>query len=230
LQKIIFDRWLSKIIGKPAYKFEDLPSVFDKKFSTKKKFFLWSKIPVKNIRRLGIYQKKGFFIIDTNIHLESTSIISQFKNNEKVRFAEPKDEHAIRQIAKGSFKFSRFHLDTQIPTFIANKIKEEWAANYFKGERGKWMIVIEHEKKIEGFLQLLKKNHNTIIIDLIAVNTKFRGKGFAKSMISYAYYNCTKNINRIEVGTQISNTESIDLYTKLGFRITSASYMLHMHK
>ena len=39
-----------------------------------------------------------------------------------------------------------------------------------------------------------------------------------------------KNLKSIEVGTQISNSSSINMYTKLGFSISSSFYVLHMHK
>ena len=92
------------------------------------------------------------------------------------------------------------------------------------------MIVIEHKSRVVGFLQLLKENSKTIVIDLIAVRNKFRGNGFARKMIYFAYFNCLKNINQIKVGTQISNLGSIDFYTKLGFRVVGSSYVLHMHQ
>ena len=92
------------------------------------------------------------------------------------------------------------------------------------------MIVIEHKSKVVGFLQLLKKKSQTIVIDLIAVRNKYRGKGFAKSMVYFAYRNCFRKTKEIEVGTQISNVGSIDFYTKLGFRVVGSSYVLHMHQ
>ena len=102
--------------------------------------------------------------------------------------------------------------------------------NFFLGKRGKWMIVVEENSKITGFLQLIYKNQNTIVIDLIAIDQKHRGKGLAKEMISYAYTHCLKRNGTIEVGTQIANKPSINLYSKLSFRMNSVSYVLHMHK
>ena len=76
----------------------------------------------------------------------------------------------------------------------------------------------------------LKGKSSTIVIDLIAIDEKNRGKGLAKEMISYAHVNCLTKGGIIEVGTQITNTSSIKLYSKLGFHMNSASYVLHMHK
>ena len=92
------------------------------------------------------------------------------------------------------------------------------------------MIVVEKNSKLVGFLQLIYKNKKTIIIDLIAVDKKNRGKGIAKDMIAYAYAQCLKNSGTIKVGTQLSNTESIKLYLKLGFNFKNAYNILHLHK
>ena len=135
----------------------------------------------------------------------------------------------MRSIAKNAFKHSRFYKDPNIPNDLASQIKEEWVGNFFSGKRGKWMVVIEENSKILGFLQLIEKNQNTLLIDLIAIEENNRGKGFAKELIYFAYKNCLKNNGFIEVGTQITNSPSIELYLKMGFNINSASYVLHFH-
>ena len=38
---------------------------------------------------------------------------------------------------------------------------------FFLGKRVKWMIVVEENSKVAGFLQLLEKNKKNIVIDLI---------------------------------------------------------------
>ncbi len=226
---IFYDEWLSKIIGKQTFYLKNSLNIISKESFPKDEFFIWTKIPILETDKLITLQKLGFYIVDTNVQLSLKHFIHNNINN-TVRFAEPEDEKYIRNIAKNSFGFSRFHLDHQISQNTACKIKEEWAGNYFAGKRGKWMIVAEYKSIIVGFLQLLEKNNNTIVIDLIAVKDEHRGKGLAKNMITFAYLNCLKNLAKIEVGTQISNTSSLNLYTKLGFRISSSSYVLHMHQ
>jgi ribosomal protein S18 acetylase RimI-like enzyme len=147
-----------------------------------------------------------------------------------LRFANSSDETDVRALARNVFKYNRFNQDPNISSEIASKIKEEWVGNFFLGKRGKWMIVVEENSKIKGFLQLICKNEDIIVIDLIAIDEKSRGKGLAKEMISYAYENCLKTVGTIEVGTQVANTPSIKLYLKLGFHMNLASYVLHMNK
>ena len=229
MNKISSDKWLSTIIGKPTYLLKKFNSKLKKKDLPKGRTFIWSKISVNDLEKLICLQRLGFYIVDTNIQLSLSKKITLPKNL-NLRFAKPKDESGVRSIAKKAFTYSRFYKDPNISKKSAFKIKEEWAGNFFSGKRGKWMVVIEDKSKILGFLQLIKKNINTIIIDLIAVDEKSRGKGLAKNMILYAYKHCLSKHCNIEVGTQITNIPSITLYTKLGFNINSAYYVLHMHK
>ena len=226
---IVYDEWLSKIIGKKAYNLQNSFNVISKEYFPKDEIFIWTKIPILETDKLINLQKLGFYIVDTNVQLSSKNFNHKYINND-VRFAKPEDEKSVKDIAKNSFELSRFHLDNQITQNTACKIKEEWAGNYFAGKRGKWMIVAEYKSTIVGFLQLLEKNNNTIVIDLVAVKKEHRGKGLAKNMIFFAYLNCLNNITKVEVGTQISNISSLNMYTKLGFFINSSSYVLHMHQ
>ena len=229
MKNIILDNWLSKIIGKKSYSLQFAEKNFKKQNLPEGKMFIWTKIPSGNIEKLVYFQKLGFYVVDNNIQLSLTKKMIEIKNI-NVRFAEPGDEQGVRALARVAFKHNRFNSDPHISKEVASKIKEEWAGNYFNGKRGRWMVVVEYKKNIVGFLQLLSKNRKTIVIDLIAVDKKNRGKGLAKTMISYASINCLGSCRAIEVGTQITNTDSLALYTKLGFSIISSSYVLHKHQ
>ena len=229
MNKITLDEWLSSIVAKPVYILKTFQTSLKQNDLPAGQIFIWSKIPVDDIERLICLQKLGFYIVDTNLQFSLSTKIS-FKNKSNLRFANSSDEPEIRRLAKNTFVYNRFNRDPNISNKIANEIKEQWVGNFFSGKRGKWMIVVEKNFKIVGFLQLIKKNKNTIVIDLIAIDEKNRGKGLAKEMISYAHVNCLTKGGIIEVGTQITNTSSIKLYSKLGFHMNSASYVLHMHK
>jgi ribosomal protein S18 acetylase RimI-like enzyme len=229
LKQIVLDKWLSELMGKPAYNLQGPHEGLVKQDLPKGEMFIGAKIPVEDIAELVHLQKLGFYVVDTNIQLSLIANMED-RDNTNVRFAEPGDEQAIRVLARSAFKHNRFHRDLQIPDEVACKIKEEWAGNYFSGKRGRWMVVAECQARVAGFLQLLSKNNDTIVIDLIAVDEESRGNGLAKAMISYAFINCLGRPAIVDVGTQIANTTSLALYTKLGFRINSASYVLHMHQ
>ena len=226
---IILDDWLSKIFCKPVYQLKQFSTTIEIENLPKNEMFIWSKIPVDDIKKLIHLQKLGFYLVDTNIDF-SLSKQMEPKKILNARFAKSSDEIAVRSIAKSAFKYNRFNRDPNISDKIASKIKEEWAGNFFLGKRGKWMIVVEKNSETVGFLQIIEGNNDTIIVDLIAVDEKNRGKGLAKEMIYFMYLNCLKKNGIIKVGTQISNTSSIQLYLNIGFHINSISYVLHMHQ
>ena len=229
-QKIITpDDWLSKIICKPVYQLKQLPTSFEIRDLKKNEIFVWSKIKVDDVQKLICLQKLGFYLVDTNINFSLSKKIIM-KSSSNVRFAQSRDELPVRSIAKNAFKYNRFNRDPNISNEIASKIKEDWAGNFFSGKRGKWMVVVEQKSEVVGFLQIIENNHDTIIIDLIAIDERNRGRGFAKEMIAYAFSNCLKKNGTMKVGTQITNKSSIELYLKLGFHIQSAFHMLHMHQ
>lgn len=141
-----------------------------------------------------------------------------------VRFAKPDDAPPVKALAATAFVYGRFHCDPEIGHETAAKLKAEWAGNYFSGKRGDRMIVSEDDQGIGGFLQLLTIGDETVI-DLIAVDARCRNKGVARSMIALA----AGDGRPMRVGTPVANTPSLALYEKLGFRLATASYVLHLH-
>jgi ribosomal protein S18 acetylase RimI-like enzyme len=89
------------------------------------------------------------------------------------------------------------------------------------------MIVAEDSDGVCGFLQLLRARDGSTIIDLIAVDERGRGRGLARAMIALVAND--RGTGALRVGTQLANRPSLSLYEALGFRMTSAAYVLHLH-
>ena len=191
--------------------------------------FIWSEIETDATQELILLQSYGFYIVDTRIKLLLSKKIHLVPRS-NIRFANLNDELQVKKLAKNAFIYSRFNRDPKISEDIAGKIKEKWAGNYFIKERGNWMVVVENNGKIIGFLQLIDKDDNTNTIDLIAVDENYRGQGLAKEMIKFAQENCSNKEKKMEVGTQISNISSLNMYMSLDFKIKSAFYILHRHQ
>ena len=222
------DTWLTNTLGFNAYNATGNLLLLNKNKILPYRF-IDAKTDLTAFDEIENLQKIGFRLIDTNVQFK-TSYISLSKSYNGCRFAVPSDKEVIKKIAAESFIFSRFHLDKRISIDKANKIKSEWAGNFFKGNRGEWMIVFENKEKILGFLLLLKKPENTIVIDLIGVKKESQGKGIGKAMISFAFSNCISDQKSLVIaGTQLSNYKSLKFYSKLGFIISSANYVFHYH-
>lgn len=222
------DLWLSGYLLCPVFHLDDFVRL-EKNDLPAGKAFIDTKVGVQDIEKITVLENLGFRLIDTNVQLIRKAGAFE-KTSTRCRFANPADENAVRMVAGNSFVQSRFHLDPVIPNSVADKIKEDWAGNFFSAKRGKWMVVVEHDKKVCGFLQLLQKNEETIIIDLIAVAKDKQGLGLGGEMISFASSACLNKEARMEVGTQVANLSSLSLYTNLGFRISDFKYVLHLHQ
>lgn len=215
------DPWLSGILGKPAYHLSG--GDFARPDGAA---FVDTKVVVDDTATLLRLQAVGFAVMDTNIQLIRLAGPMP-QDAARVRAAAAADEAAVRVLAAEAFVFDRFHRDPAIGHDAASRLKAEWAGNYFAGKRGDRMIVAEDDAGIAGFLQLLRSQDGGTVIDLVAVAERSRGKGLGRAMIALAAN--APDTGAMKVGTQIANPRSIALYQTLGFHMTSASYVLHLH-
>lgn len=192
--------------------------------------FVHARVRTGNLAAAEFLQALGFRLADTNLVFEKPiERRRRIVGNCTVRFVESADEPQAVALARRAFTFSRFHVDPKIGRKTANGLKAEWVRNFFHGKRGEAMVVAVAREKIVGFLQLLRSGDGTLVIDLIAVDRRHRGRGIAGAMISFAESRC-KGAKRIRVGTQVANLPSIRMYEKLGFKVSDANYLFHYHR
>lgn len=225
------DGFLAHCLGFPVIRLR-VPGAAEHAIVHAAKFPRWmieARVQVAEVATVGALQDRGFRLIDTNVQLVRAADAGGVPGGERCRMATAADEAAVRSVAATSFSYTRFHLDPAIPDSAANLVKEEWVGNFFRGKRGKWMVLAEDADGVTGFLQLLHIPEGDVVIDLIAVSERGRNKGVARSMIAYAASRCLERPATLLVGTQIANIASLALYDSLGFRISQASYVLHLH-
>lgn len=225
------DRFIGNFLGKPAWRVTAPGEVDAEAFQDGPESFAYAKLGCSDIARIKALVAVGFNLVDTNTQFDRPRADAwpnvKLADRYAVRMAESGDAEAVEKVAAGSFVYSRFHLDPLVSDQVASDIKGRWAANYFKGQRGDWMVVPTFEGRVVGFNQLLSKD-DTLIIDLIAVDPEHQGKGLATAMIKFAAENCG-DWQRMLVGTQVSNIPSMRTYEKLGFRMCGSSYVFHYH-
>ena len=222
------DKFISLILKYDAYSFSYKSNNNKLVLPKKNKIFIYSNISTKNLKGIKLLENNNFNLITTNLSFIYNKKLKQ--NNRKIiyRFATKKDESVVVKIAYNSFRDSRFSIDDNFNSKIGKIIKKRWVENYFLGKRGTHMIVAEKNNKIVGFLLLIKKKSN-ILIDLIAVDKKYRKIGIGESLIkSIGKFNDLK-YKSISVGTQITNKASIHLYNKIGFKLDKTFYNFHLH-
>lgn len=231
------DSWLAAIFGRPVWRVD--ASSGGNGLSALERagcVFAYAKCGVSRIDEVAALSDVGFRVVDTALIVEgmvSAEFLSAPSSvGQATRYSNLGDRGTVCDIASRAFRFSRFHLDPQVPSGVADQIKTSWAENYFAGKRGDGMIVAESNGRVVGFLQLLWGQDDTLIIDLVGVAPESQGQGFGRAMICHAAMNGTGDHRRpakILVGTQAANIPSMRLYESLGLRMHSAQYVLHYH-
>jgi len=190
--------------------------------------FAFAKVATQDVRTSHQLEASGFRIVDTALTLETRALSAAGRVSSRVRLATPEDASTVMNIARQSFRYSRFHLDPAISPGLADEIKAQWAGNFFSRQRGDHMVVAEHDGRVVGFLQLIATADSVLVIDLIAVQPDARGMGLAAEMIHFANRACG-HPRMVRAGTQSANLPSLALYHKLGFQIVSSSHIFHLH-
>jgi len=227
--KLELDTWLGSVLEKAVYKYTyNSDNLISIKWP-KEKCMIYTKIDVNNSNVLNKLLREGFRLIDVNIQMKANIEKASIKSNSSIEIAQDCDELQIKEIAGKEFKYDRFHADPLIENAIAKKIKEKWVATYFKGKRGYKLYISRLENKAVGFV-LIMRHKNSIVVDLLAVSNKYRGRGVGKNLLLKCLEEGAKLENDfIYVGSQLRNIPAINLYEKTGFRYAKSSFVLHKH-
>lgn len=220
----VADSWLTQLMGKPCWRQNPAAPIV----IPPPPVFVYAKVAADDVHNAGRLEGAGFRLVDTNVQLvRPPAPCLAVGDGVRTRFARPADREKVVAIARSSFCQDRFHRDPAVPAAVADAIKAAWGENYFLGKRGDWMVVVEAEEEIVGFLLLLDRPEQ-VVIDLIATAPTSRRRGVATAMIAFALAHCTAD-RAMGVGTQLANAGSLRLYQRLGFQTREAFYILHHH-
>jgi len=172
----------------------------------------------------------GFVEICVNLTYEINAPFPVSSEIDGVRHAASSDRAAVGEVAAGSFEFDRFHQDPEIPDSTASELKSTWAKNFFLGRRGDFLLVAVSSQDIAGFVQIIKKSEDCLVIDLIAVEERFRNQGIATKLIESVMTRLSDKTRTVRAGTQAANARSRALYSRLGFKVVSEECVLHLHR
>ncbi|MDD5186779.1 MAG: GNAT family N-acetyltransferase [Methanoregula sp.] len=234
------DSWLSKIFSYPVFRVIDIeqdpsmPADDLIRRSHISQIFYYAKVPVGRLDLVHALNDAGFKVVDVNVTFECTPRETKIDQTSPIiiHVARPEDRDATLNLAETCFLYSRFHLDPEISNDLANLIKREWVANYFKGERGEQILVAERNAKPIGFLAITKGisgNKSIRAIDLIGIQSEYQRIGAGSRLVNFFINDSVTKCDILRVGTQIANVPSMNFYQRCGFYITESAYVLHAH-
>lgn len=181
-----------------------------------------------NENNYWIGQKTNAFLADINIQFEKK--INQMHNYQEkniyIMNKHPVNE-LVMNIAKKSFKHSRFFNDPNILETLAGDIYLHWTKNSFK-RKDKYFVVHRIKKKVTGYI-VFSIDSGYATIELIAVDGKYEGRGIGKGLIrSLESFLMGMEIKKVKVGTQINNIGALQFYNIVGFRYVNCSSIYHV--
>lgn len=227
----MLDPWLSEILGYPVYNSTTPPDSDERSLT-------YAKVPVEDVHTVNELAGLGFQVVDVNVKLTRGSEPGPPPQT-WVKPARHHQHQELLELADSCFSSSRFHLDPLIPDSDANRIKREWVRSYtnvplsnaiLSVRRGIELLVAVDDNQPVGFLAV-GLERTILIVDLLCVKASHRGKGVGAALLaSFIRRHRTSGSGGLRAGTQITNVPSLRLYEKNGFRVSSASYVLHLHR
>lgn len=182
----------------------------------------------RNENNLWIGKKTSAFLADVNVQFVKELNSLETHSDEKTYVTNnlPVNDQ-ILNIARKSFRYSRFFNDPNLSESKSQNIYLHWAEGAFLQE-GKYYVICEREDHIAGYL-LFSSEENCATVELIAVDEAYQGKGVGKSLIkAMESFTFDKVINKIKVGTQVNNIPAVQFYSKIGFKYMNCSSIYHI--
>lgn len=194
----------------------------------------YAKVDTSAVAAVRALSRAGMHVVDVSVALDFDDQAPRCLVARKTVMVDdcgPEDADAVLDIAGSCFRYSRFHVDPDVPRAIAHRIKREWVANYVRGQRGERLLVARRDGRPVGFLAVMSSreaDRPIRIIDLVGVHDDYQRQGVGTALVE-AFLGAAGQGDGRRVVTQASNIPSLVLYERLGFRVTRTGYVLHMH-
>lgn len=175
-------------------------------------------------------QHATFQLVDLRVTLE-TAISEKAAETApapglRVRPAQPNDLPALRRVARGSHRSTRFYVDGRFDRTRCDDLYDLWITKSCAG----WadaVLVAETEGVVAGYVTCHKRSGGGEI-GLVGVDPTHRGKGVAGAMTTAALsWLGQQGIVRATVATQGRNQAGLALYQKAGFTVRSVQVSYH---
>ncbi len=192
----------------------------------------FAKLDSLNVEALRVLGSVGFYVVDATVTLATSGAGATVDAAVSVCEATPAMYDDILNVAGSAFRYSRFHLDPQVPSALAHRIKREWIASYTRKERGALLLAGAVDGRTAGFLAVLDQQidgRRVRTIDLIGVDAAYQGRGVGTALTRYFVNAYARDFDVLQVGTQAANVPSLRMYMKCGFIPTSTRYVVHLH-
>ena len=184
-----------------------------------------------SITSITLAEENKFHLVDIRITFRKTENLVpselDLKFQANIRDYVVDDIPRLKAMAKESFRFTRFYNDGNFERDRCDALYETWAEKATHETSG-FVIVAEIESQAVGYIT--GKASQAIIgkIELIAVDSRFRGLGIGHALVNGALdWFSKRNIASVEVVTQGRNIKAQRMYQKNGFSTDAIQLWYH---
>lgn len=176
---------------------------------------------------VAVAEKHGFHFVDIRCTLERELEPVSAGLGGNVRMARSSDLEDLRQIARSSFRDSRFYYDPRFDKSRCDELYVTWIERSCKGYAD-FVLVAEDDGRPAGFITCHTGPGESGRIGLMAVDVTNQGRGLGQQLVTSALRAFRERGMRVAtVVTQGRNIRSQRLYQKCGFVIRSVELWYH---
>lgn len=187
---------------------------------------LAARVPSERPDLVRALERAGFYWVDATVifgrRLEDTTGPGEVP----IGLALAEDLSALQVLGRGAFRQSRYFTDPFLGEAGRERLTDRWVANALNGRADR--VFVAEPKQPVGFAACkLDRRGRLATIDLIAVSEESRGRGVGRSLVEAVCRHYEPIAERLEVGTQLANTQAVRLYEAAGCRLLRSSMTLH---
>ena len=175
----------------------------------------------------GILEVYNGSLVDRKVIYEKEKLIAKELNYPVEEYSLSEVSEELEQLAYVSGRYSRFYLDKHFHPDDFYRMYRTWIVKSVSHEIADKVYVVRESNQFCG-MATLKIEKNKGVIGLIAVSPFSQGKGYGQILNDTCSNELLKrNINILEVATQMDNSSACRFYEKCGFSVKSVTNIYH---
>jgi ribosomal protein S18 acetylase RimI-like enzyme len=145
----------------------------------------------------------------------------------RVRTATERDIPGLRNIARMSYRDSRFYYDGNFAVSLCDSLYQVWIDKSCQGWAEKVLVAEEGGKPL-GYVSCHLTGSRTGKIGLLGISEKARGRGLGRKLVHEALgWFANQQVESVSVVTQGRNVQAQRLYQRCGFVTRSVELWFH---
>jgi Sortase and related acyltransferases len=193
-----------------------------------------TKIPVAATRLAELLTACGFYPVETAVepHMALSrfrSVVERPAGGMTLRDAREADMPRLVELARGSFRADRLHVDANLPSDKADERFVRWVIN---GVRDGDMVFCYDDArgKTIGFYHVRATASGTVDLSLAALDRAYQKLGIGLLMYQAVLLECrNRGFSLAETHVTVHNLDVLNLFARLGFQFRNPTLTLHRY-